>query len=414
MIKAILGQIGAIAGSATRDELDALNWMKARAVKALDLAGKLTSGDLEELASQASNVALINEVISVFLAALEPAAQLKKSVRDAQLVTTQTILDTIAKMFHTIAGAMAVLQRAIPGATVLDSASYVRWFAPSIRARVKALREDLSKVATDPGNNQTAIRQYIADLDSCSRDAGCVVDELGRIAATDDLSQLVNLRTALDEALDAIGIPSSVRLSYDWDTNVNPYPGGAGAVFQPLDTKKLTIKSLAVADLRHGTAPQVSVDATLDRFKINLFGAASFFSVIFKPLVFSAGTGRSAKLTVDVETVEFGGELAFVKTLQQWLSEKFGILVTPWDEGPGVVVGYNFSRDIIQVTAFTLQNVGFTISCVLPFNSQPARFRFRLSSPERPFLLSAGIYGGGGFVGLQSRADAIEFLGSLL
>jgi hypothetical protein len=162
--------------------------------------------------------------------------------------------------------------------------------------------------------------------------------------------------------------------------------------------------------LRSPTAPQVSVDATLDKFKITLFGSAPFLVLHFSPLLFSAGTGKSSHLTANVAKVDFLGSLGFVQKLQELLAKKTGLHVDPWSDGPGLVVGYEFNEPIKQIAAFTIQNIGFNISCILPFNSEPARFRFGLSRPDKPFLLSAGIYGGGGFVGIQSRADSLEFI----
>jgi len=65
----------------------------------------------------------------------------------------------------------------------------------------------------------------------------------------------------------------------------------------------------------------------------------------------------------------------------------------------GVVVTLpSFNVPAITMGAFNLQNLNIGSSVELSFRSEPIRFRTHFSTPESPFLISVGIYGGGGAV----------------
>jgi hypothetical protein len=50
------------------------------------------------------------------------------------------------------------------------------------------------------------------------------------------------------------------------------------------------------------------------------------------------------------------------------------------------------------------------VAVSLPFNGDPMRAEFALSERQHPFLLSVGIYGGGGFLRLRLGLDGVELL----
>jgi hypothetical protein len=102
--------------------------------------------------------------------------------------------------------------------------------------------------------------------------------------------------------------------------------------------------------------------------------------------------------------------LQFVKEIADSLSPSSGFYVELAKGTPGLEVGYRFARDIMQLAAFTIQNLSFSIAMILPFDNGPARFRFALAQARKPFLISAGIYGGGGFVAMTAVADKLEMI----
>ena len=57
---------------------------------------------------------------------------------------------------------------------------------------------------------------------------------------------------------------------------------------------------------------------------------------------------------------------------------------------------------------FSLQNVNLGAVLNLPFTGEPARFRFNFSERHSPFIVTVGIFGGGGFFALALGLDGIE------
>lgn len=367
----------------------------------LDSANKLA--DLAQQLRPLDAFAQLNELI---IAALQPQQAIRAALGQFHNLAEEQLTAALGPV-------CTALKIVINGVGILanpDLSPTPTWFSPALRTQINELRILLQKLSKNPAQTRDAVRTYLADFDQARVQLTTLVEDVSRMLSTGNLSALVDIQGALDEALASIGLPTKARLNYDWDTRVNPYPAGSNPIFEPIGEGRLTVSSLLEADLRGNTPPVFSLSASLDPFAINLFGAAPFLSIVFKPLSFSAGTGREAKLEVNIDHVDFKGALTFVKTLQEYLKEKLGIIVEPRKAGPGLVAGYSFSKDLITLAAFQLQMVSFNITCELPFDNEPARFRFSLSRPDQPFLISAGIYSGGGHVAIQSRADTLEAL----
>jgi hypothetical protein len=138
--------------------------------------------------------------------------------------------------------------------------------------------------------------------------------------------------------------------------------------------------------------------------------SAYFFSVEINGVTFAASPGSGATYNVDVGPVKLGAAFSFVEALESLLS-------SGGDEGPyekislnppALEVGYRFSTDIITFGAFTLQDLSIALSFLLPLDGRTAILSFYLSSREKPFLISSGIYGGGGFFGIRARPSGVE------
>lgn len=412
-----------------RDSADkmALEWLAEKADEAQTVASQLglrmsigADGNATVLGLP-DDLRVLYELVGFLEGAPDPGALAKRAMQQALVGPQELAVEVLLDVATQIAAKLSDIVPAIDAviSQYLASETLQKWVAPSLYSRLVHLRAALHAAAKapvpggDPRDALGGVRSYFEGvLPAAALQLRQLLGDLAEVLENGDASQLVKVRGLIDQAIEQLGAPTRATIAYDWETQVHAYPSGAGPIFEPLDEGNLKISSTAVIDLLGKDKPKLKVEAHLDSFKINLFGKASFLSIFFKPLTFTAGTGQEAKLIADVDHVAFGEQLSFIASLQKWLKEKLGIVVEPWSEGPGVVVGYEFFQDIISATAFSLQNVGFGIACILPFNSQPARFRFRLSSPERPFLLSVGIYGGGGHVGIQSRADTIEYLES--
>src|SRR5207249_9083004 len=69
--------------------------------------------------------------------------------------------------------------------------------------------------------------------------------------------------------------------------------------------------------------------------------------------------------------------------------------------------GYRISIPVITL-GITFTNINFFGSMLLPLEDKPARIKFSLGTIESPFMISAGIYGGTGYFGLEGSARGIE------
>jgi hypothetical protein len=328
-----------------------------------------------------------------------------------------------------IGGALTALVTAVKAAAKqldtlqqqVTSGPLKRWLPASLLNGLTALGNSLNKLANlassllagDPLNLVRAdvgqrVLQALHQVQDSTLELGRSL-EVGQLLK-DEIRQ--QLQAAVQELLTHVGLPTRIRTSYEWDTAVGAFPDGAEAIFKPRETggKRLTINALVEADLLGGSAPTASIKGVLDPFQILLFGsAASILTLNFKALTFSAGAGSPASMDVQFDNVELGSDLAFVKLLQKWLSPKKGVFVRPAATGLGLEVGYAFPATKINIGPMALQNIGFIISAVLPFDNRPAQFIFKLSEPRNPFLLSVGIYGGGGYVGVSARPDGLEY-----
>lgn len=394
----------------------ALTWMNAllqraqHAVEDLINAAHDTSGvlALHKLAENVGKGDLLYSLNALLVAALDPA-RMAGAFAKARTVLRAPVYTALQEVCTHLKEMLKQLTQTTSELGDKNSSAY-KWLAPELRAAIGELKVKLENLSALPSSDEQQIKGFFNAFDSVRMRASAVLQDVAGITTSGNLAGLVDLQTALDSALEIIGIPSSARLKYEWQTEVNPYPAGSGPVFEPMDNRQLTIQSVLEADLRGNSPPKFSTKARLDAFKINLFGATPFLCIVFEPLTFVAESGKPADLGVKIRQVDFSGALSFVKNLQEYLKENFGLIIAPRSDGPGVIVGYSFNKPLINTAAFQLQNVGFTISCLLPFDSEPARFRFGLADPDKPFLLSAGIYGGGGHVAIQSRADTLESL----
>jgi|GEM_PF-6356162 len=367
------------------------------------LHGATTFATLTEILPAYAALIRFNDLL---VAALDPQEAIRSALTQYQDLAENQLFQALGKACSKLQEVVGAI--ALPDKAELDDIQ--AWLSPTLRTRIDSLRPMLARLDGPVDGTRAGVTTFLEFFDKARVGLTSLIEDVARMISTGDISALVDIQSVLDKALSDIGLPTKARLNYDWDTRVNAYPAGSNPIFEPQGEGRLTVHSLIEADLRGKSTPTFSLEARLDPFAINLFGAAPFLSILFKPLSFSVGTGREAKLDVDIDKVDFKGALTFVKSLQQYLQEKFGIVVEQRKQGPGVVVGYSFSKDLITLTAFTLQMVSFNITCELPFDSEPARFRFGLSRPDQPFLISAGIYGGGGHVAIQSRADTLEAL----
>ena len=167
-------------------------------------------------------------------------------------------------------------------------------------------------------------------------------------------------------------------------------------------------------------------------FRLRLLGSLFPFCVIeVIHFVFRAETGKDIDVSPTIGDVKLGGSLRFLAELQNAIgsamgppapkgSPKLGPIVKP--QGDDLEVGIKVGVPAFTLGIFTLKNIAFGFSCVLPFKQlataagelhpkkKVVRFNFYFSERQNPFLLGVYVFGGGGFFGMGCGSDGMEWL----
>ena len=179
-------------------------------------------------------------------------------------------------------------------------------------------------------------------------------------------------------------------------------------LFLPDDDATLTINAQVIAK-RDGSPPQATVDATITKFRVSLFG---FFILTFTSLELKAGTGQKTDVTPALDPdngVLFGGPLEFVNGLRDIIpmngfSDPPDLSVTP----TGITASYSISLPTISVGVLSLSNVSLGGGFDLPFTGDPPSARFNFAERQSPFNLTISLFGGGGFFAISIGTDGVQ------
>lgn len=219
------------------------------------------------------------------------------------------------------------------------------------------------------------------------------------------LNQLVAYaENQLATVISELPIPTSITLSYDWHPEIQPFE----PVFLLDDGADFTVSANATIPVLNPGAASVDINAELTNFSINLIGSPSFIIVSFDSVKFTSHNGSSPNCQVAINTVTFGEDMSFVKSLADALNPSKGPFIELLDGA--IVAGYRFAIDSIPSAGMTVMNLAIEVAVALPFNGDPVRCQFGISDQQEPFLLSFGIYGGGGFLQLQLGLDGVQLL----
>jgi hypothetical protein len=148
--------------------------------------------------------------------------------------------------------------------------------------------------------------------------------------------------------------------------------------------------------------PTSHFTGTLTNFSVGVLGAVFLH---FDEFGFESKTGSKTDVRVKLDPanpLEFRDDLQFVEELRKIIPpDLFG-------DGPsldlsptGVRAGFSFGLPPVAVGVFALKDVSLGAALTLPFFDGKPTFDFNVSERPHPFLLSVGIFGGGGFFRLQ-------------
>ena len=222
-------------------------------------------------------------------------------------------------------------------------------------------------------------------------------------ALTDALKQAA--QQLLDQLAQNVPIPTSVNLSYTWQPTIQSVEpifivndGGAFAV---------TASVQAGVSLQ-GASASVDISAELTNFAIQLIGEETFITLFIKSLKFTSHNGSKPDVRLTIDHVEFGAAMQFVQDLAAALDPSEG----PFIElaGDSIRAGFRFAIASLTMGAFNLMQLAIEVAVALPFDGTPVRCEFSLSDQQQPFLLSSGIFGGGGFLQILLGLDGVQML----
>lgn len=149
-------------------------------------------------------------------------------------------------------------------------------------------------------------------------------------------------------------------------------------------------------------APTSHFTGTLTNFRV---GVLESIFLNFDEFGFESRSGAKTDVRVKLDPalpLQFDGHLKFVEELRKIIPpDLFG-------DGPsldlsptGVRAGFSFGLPPVAVGVFALKDVTLGAALTLPFFDGKPTFDFNVSERPHPFLLSVGIFGGGGFFRLQ-------------
>jgi hypothetical protein len=267
----------------------------------------------------------------------------------------------------------------------------------SIAEMRKAVSSFVENIAGD--SNATLVRS-LAVLDDVMSNAlqesvSGLIDGTVRAAIADATSQL---KTVLAQIL-----PTRTDLAYHWDSPIPPYPGAAFSFqMEPPEQGKPDFSVDTNIKINFLTGERDFTSASrLGPFQITLL--KDLVTIRFHEAQFTSANGSEPKLTVKFNEVVLGPGLNFLKALQSLLSPQDG-------NGPYLTltqailaVGYRYDAGLIQVGNLQFIHVSLHVYTKLPLRELAdgdlaAQIGFGFASEERPFLIAAPPYGGGGYV----------------
>ena len=204
---------------------------------------------------------------------------------------------------------------------------------------------------------------------------------------------------------------ADVVTTFEWETAVKSDPASMfipNADFSGGSVLKMHGKVVTPGGA--GSAPTREAFATINNFKLNLFGCLVLW---FDKITFDAKPGQKPDVTVQLhpgaDAVVFGGPLEFVNEIRQYIpsngfSDPPALSVTP----SGISAGYSLGLPTIAVGIFSLSNVSLGAGFNLPFDSRPISVRFNFSERQRPFSLIVSLLGGGGFFAIAIGSKGVE------
>lgn len=207
-------------------------------------------------------------------------------------------------------------------------------------------------------------------------------------------------------------LPEKLITTLDWHPAVQSF-----SVFVADNTTDFNIQARIEQKLNGNNGSSFDISGALTNFRINFLDV---IEIRFKSLSFSAAENKKLDISADIVPIDEGGikflgPLEFLNELRRFIPAD-GFIDPPFlDVTPsGAAVGFTQALPPLAVGVFSLQNVNLGAVLNIPFTGAPVRFRFNFSERHSPFIVTVGIFGGGGFFALALGLDGIETIEAAL
>ncbi len=330
-----------------------------------------------------------------FVSFLQPIEKLALQLQ-ATLCQVQTLWNT----FKTVVGNIPGPNNTSIGSIILSI------FGSEISAIDSAFGNLCDPAQIAPSQFLQNAQQLVAAFVALETDVRSKIPSLSTIEAalTDAIKQEVE-----DLLASVLGgpIPTSINLSYTWRPDIQSFE--PVFILQPDASFEVTAQAQAALNSQlNGVSASFDIDAKLTNFSIVLIGEQPFITLYIDSLTFTSKNGSKPDCRLKLNRVGFGAAMQFVEDLAQALDPSQG----PFIElaADSIRAGFRFAIESMTVGAFNLMQLAIEVAVALPFDGTPVRCEFNLSDQQQPFLLSCGIYGGGGFLQLQLGLDGVQLL----
>ncbi|MEY2513675.1 MAG: hypothetical protein QOJ89_1033 [bacterium] len=189
-------------------------------------------------------------------------------------------------------------------------------------------------------------------------------------------------------------------------------------IFDPFDPQQpdttvatMDVVATIVSHLSDPTQASTTIDGDLRNFTMHMIAGTpelvNFIDLHFAQLRFHSQTGQEATVDPHIDDVTFKGVLLFIEELKKYLdfgSNAPAIELTPTQ----VSATTGLAIPNIELGVFSLSDLSFLATLVIPFTGAPAGIEFAFCSRENPFHLTIECFGGGGWFGVELGLDGLH------
>lgn len=239
--------------------------------------------------------------------------------------------------------------------------------------------------------------------------AETLADTFQRIVSG-DLEIKIDLAELRDQLLDHLlsFVPTTITRTLDHKVPIQSLE----PIFLVEPGATFTVSAKVKIDIRDAGEPVIEAAARLSPFNIALFGDAfDIITLKFSAAEFVLAPGKPGKFDITFAGYEIGPQAEFIAELAESLGQDTGkVYIEPTDGFPGIVAGYRLSLPAMTFGAANFLNVGIVAGAMLPFDNREALFSVGISSRNDPFIITIGVWGGGGHFTLYSNGqDMVGF-----